>query len=62
MPALMQFLKNIKVNPYRLSPGARVKINVNVYFQTSKDFMKPLKTFIKPFWGTTKKCEDKNLY
>ena len=23
--------------------------------------MKALKTFIKPLWGTTKKCENKNL-
>ena len=23
--------------------------------------MKALNAFIKPFWGTTKKCENKNL-
>ena len=27
----------------------------------SKGFMKALKAIIKPFWGTTKKCENKNL-
>ena len=26
-----------------------------------KDFMNALKTFIKPFWGTIKNCENENL-
>ena len=42
------------------------KIKLNFYFHTAccsalKGFMKALKGFLKPFWGTTKKCENKNL-
>ena len=41
------------------------KIKLNVYFHTSlwclKRFYEGLKGLHKTFWGTTKKCENKNL-
>ena len=46
-------------------PTRREKINLNFYFQTSlwclKRFYKSLTGLHKTFWGTTKKCENKNL-
>ena len=42
-----------------------VKINLSFYFHTSlwclKRFYEGLKGLHKTFWGTTKKCENKNL-
>ena len=49
----------------RPNPGRREKINLNFYFHTSlwclKRFYEGLKDLHKTFWGTTKKCENKNL-
>ena len=45
--------------------GEEKKINLNLYFHTSlwcgKRFYEGLKGPHKTFWGTTKKCESKNL-
>ena len=42
-----------------------MKINLNLYFQTSlsclKRFYKGCKVLHRTVWGTTKKCENKNL-
>ena len=45
-------------NPSRFNPGRREKIKINFYFHTS---LWSLKRFYEGLWGTTKKCEDKNL-
>ena len=45
---------HLKLNPSRPDPGWREKINLNFYFRG-------LKGLHKTFWGTTKKCENKNL-
>ena len=46
-------------------PGQRGKTNWNFYFCTSlwclKRFYEGLKDLHKTFWGTTEKCENKNL-
>ena len=51
------------INPSRPDPGWREKINLN--FHTSlwclERFYEGLKGLYKTFWGTTKKCENKNL-
>ena len=43
----------------------KIKIKLNFYFHTSlwcfKRFYESLKGLHKTFWGTTKKCENKNL-
>ena len=43
----------------------KIKVNLNFYFHTSlwslKRFYEGLKGLHKTFWGTTKKCENKNL-
>ena len=43
----------------------KTKINLNFYFHTSlwclKRFHEGLEDFHKTFWGTTMKCENKNL-
>ena len=53
------------INPSHHAPGRREKINLNLYFHTSlwclKRFYEGLKGLHKTFWGTTKKCENKNL-
>ena len=53
------------VNPSRPNPGRREKIKLSFYFRTSlwylKRFYKGLKGLYKTFWGTTKKCKNKNL-
>ena len=58
---LHEFTKLFHINPSRPDPGWREKINLIFIFTllwaTSKCFMKSFKTF----WGTTKKCENKNL-
>ena len=45
--------------------GQRGKIKLNFYFHTSlwclKSFYEVLKGLHKTFWGTRKKCENKNL-
>ena len=58
----------LNFNPSRPNPGRRKKIKSNFYFHTSlwclKIFyegLKGLKGLHKTFWGTTKKCENKNL-
>ena len=42
-----------------------IKINLNFYFHTSlwclEGFYEGLKGLYKTLWGTTKKCENKNL-
>ena len=52
-------------NPSRPNPGWREKIKSNFYFHTSlrclKRFYEDLNGLHKAFWGTTKKCENKNL-
>ena len=47
-----------KVNPSRPDPGQREKNNLIFYFHTS---LWCLKGVYNTFWGTTKKCENKNL-
>ena len=51
--------------PFRPNPRRREKINWNFYFQTLlwclKRVYKGLKGLYKTFWGTTKKCKNKNL-
>ena len=51
--------------PLRLNPGRREKIKFNFCFYTSlwclKRFYEGLKGLHETFWGTTKKCENKNL-
>ena len=51
-------------NPSLPNPGWREEIKFNFYFHTSlwclKWFYEGLKD-LKTFWGTTKKCENKNL-
>ena len=67
-PTLSNILKKYWekiINPSRPDPGRREKINLNYYFHTSlwcfKRFYEGLKGLHKTFWGTTKKCENKNL-
>ena len=47
------------------NPGRREKIKLNFYFHTSlrclKRFYEGYKGLHKTFWGTAKKCENKNL-
>ena len=38
----------------------KIKILFSHFFVVAQGFIKALKAFIKP-WGTTKKCENKNL-
>ena len=59
-------LPKIFINyPSRPNPVRREKIKLNVYFRTSlwclKRFYEGLKGLHKTFWGTTKKCDNKNL-
>ena len=56
------------VNPSRPNPRQREKLSLNFYFHTSfwrlkrlYEDLKGLKDLHKTFWGTTKKCENKNL-
>ena len=55
----------LKKKIYIKIPGRREKINLNFCFHTSlwclKGFYEGLKGLHKTFWGTTKKCENKNL-
>ena len=48
-----------------LESCVEIKININFYFCTSlwclERFYEGLKGLHKTFWGTTKKCENKNL-
>ena len=52
-------------NPSCPNPRRREKINLNFCFHTSlsclKRFYEGLRGLHKTFWGTTKKCENKNL-
>ena len=52
------------INSSRANPGRSEKIKLNFYFHTSlwciKRFYEGLKDLYKKFWGTTKKCENKN--
>ena len=52
------------LNPSRPNLGRREKIKLNFYFHflwCLKRFYEGLKDLHKTFWGTTKKCENKNL-
>ena len=53
------------INPSRPNPGRREKFKLNFIFTflcgASKDFMKALKAFIKPFEVSQKKCDNKSL-
>ena len=55
----------IPINPSRPNLGWREKINLIFYFYTSlwylKKFYEGVKGLHKTFWGTTKKCKNKNL-
>ena len=57
--------RKILFNPSRLYPWWKGKINLNFYFYTSlwciKTFYEGHKDLHKTFWGTTKKCENKDL-
>ena len=57
------FLLTLK-DPF-ISESFEIKIELNFYFHTSlwchKRFYEGLKGLHKTFWGTTKKCENKNL-
>ena len=59
------FIFQWELNTFRSIPGLGEKIKLNLYFQTSlwclKSFYEGLKGLHKTFWGTTKKCENKNL-
>ena len=54
-----------KLNSSRPDPEWREKIDLNFYFHTSlwclRRFYEGLKGLDKTFWGTKKKCENKNL-
>ena len=58
-------LSQFYFNPSLPNPGRREKIKLNFYFHTSfwclERFYEGLKDHLKTFWGTTKKCENKNL-
>ena len=53
------------VIPSRPNPGPRENMKLNFYVYTSlwclKRYYKGLKDLLETFWGTTKKCENKNL-
>ena len=53
------------INPSHPDPGLREKVELNFSFHTSmwchKRFHEGPKDLHKTFWGTTKKCEKKNL-
>ena len=52
------------MSPSRPDPQ-REKTNLNIYFHTLwrlKRFYEGLTGLHKTFWGTTKKCENKNLF
>ena len=56
----------VNLNPSRPNSRRREKIKLNFYFHTSslwclKRFSEGLKCLYKPFWGTTKECENKYL-
>ena len=65
MPIIIvtMFISSV-INPSLPDPGRREKINLNFYVSTSlwylKRFYEDLKGLHKTFWGTTKKCENKN--
>ena len=52
-------------DPFISESFIEIKIELNFYFHTSlwylKRFYEGLKGLHKIFWGTTKKCENKNL-
>ena len=58
------FIACTEINASRSDPRLREKINL-IFFHTSlwclKRFYEGLKGLRKTFWGTTKKCENKNL-
>ena len=51
--------------PFRPNPVRREKIEINFYFHTFLWYLKKLYEGLdglhKTFWGTRKKCENKNL-
>ena len=58
-------IEELNFNHSRPNPGRREKSKLNFHFHTSlwclKRFHDGLKGLHKTFWGTTKKCENKNL-
>ena len=52
---------NFTFNPSHPNHGRREKIKLNFYFHTSLWCLETLWRPYKIFWGTTKKCENKNL-
>ena len=58
-------LQSMSINPFRPNPGRREKSKLNFYFHSSlwclKRFYEDLQGLHKTFWGTTRKCENKNL-
>ena len=61
----LHYVNHKPFNPSHPNLGRREKINLNYYFHTSlwclKLFYEGFWRPSKPFWGTTKKCENKNL-
>ena len=53
-----RFIKLTLPTPWISESCIKMKINLNFYFHTSSWCLKGLH---KTFWGTTKKCENKNL-
>ena len=47
--------------PYISESCTEIKIKFNFYFHTSLWCLKSFMKVLKAFWGTTKKCENKNL-
>ena len=57
-------LESNLINPSHPDPGRTEKSNLNFYFRTSLWCLKRFygfKGLHKTIWGTTKKCENKNL-
>ena len=58
-------LTGFDIDPSRPNPGWREKIKLSFNFHSSFwcliKFYEGLKGLNKNFWGTTKKCENKNL-
>ena len=65
MLAIIFSIPFIFLNPSLPDPWRTEKINLNFYFHTSlwylKKFYEGPKGLHKIFWGTTTKCENKNL-
>ena len=53
--------EDTQFNPSSPNPGRREKVKSNFFFHTSLRCLKRFYEGLKGFWGTTKKCENKNL-